>query len=70
MARSWRIRRFQVKSDRLEKKKLQIEKEKLESSHDFSETTLAITLLAGVSAFLLKLIDYFNNNIITISNYL
>ncbi len=63
MERLRRIRGFQVKSDR-------VEKEKLESSHDFSEITLAITLLAGVMAFLLKLIDYFNNNIITISDYL
>jgi hypothetical protein len=46
-----------------------IEQEKLQSSRDFKEITFAITLLAGLSAFLLKLIDYFNNHIITVSDY-
>ena len=45
-----------------------LEKEKLQYSRDYKEITLVITILAGTSAFLLKLIDYFSNNIITISN--
>ena len=45
------------------------ENEKLQNSRDYKEITLVITILAGTSAFLLKLIDYFNNNIITISNH-
>ena len=46
-----------------------LEKEKLQHSRDYKEITLVIAILAGTSAFLLKLIDYFNNNIITISNH-
>lgn len=34
-------------------------------SHDFEEITLAIALLGGLLAFLLKLINYFNENIIS-----
>jgi len=47
----------------------ELENEKLQNSRDYKEITLVITILAGTSAFLLKLIDYFNNNIITISNH-
>lgn len=59
----------------LELKKLQllnrrVENEKSQNSRDFKEITLAITLLAGVSAFLLKTVDYFNNNVIVLSDYL
>jgi hypothetical protein len=36
---------------------------------DFEEMTLALALLAGLSAFLLKLVDYFNNNVISITDY-
>ncbi len=36
---------------------------------DFEEITLAITLLASLSVVLLKVVDYFNNNTINISNY-
>jgi hypothetical protein len=36
---------------------------------DFEEITLAITLLASLSVVLLKIVDYFNNNIINISHY-
>lgn len=49
------------------KQREDIEQEKLQSSRDFKEITLAITLLAGILAFLLKLSDYFNNHIINIS---
>lgn len=38
--------------------------DKEESSHDFQEITLAVALLGGLLAFLLKLINYFNENII------
>lgn len=38
--------------------------DKEESSHDFQEITLGIALLGGLLAFLLKLINYFNENII------
>lgn len=69
MARSLRIRRFQVKSRRVEKEKLQIDKAKLQvdkdrliSSNDFKEITLAITLLAGIGAILLSIIDYSAKN--------
>jgi len=47
----------------------ELETEKLQNSRDYKEITLVITILAGTSAFLLKLIDYFNNNIITISSH-
>ena len=47
----------------------ELEIEKLQNSRDYKEITLVITILAGTSAFLLKLIDYFNNNIITISSH-
>ncbi|MGB8217556.1 MAG: hypothetical protein WCE94_09685 [Candidatus Methanoperedens sp.] len=40
----------------------ELQKEKLQNSRDFKEITLAIALLAGLSGFLLKLIDYFNNH--------
>ncbi|MCZ7383438.1 MAG: hypothetical protein O8C63_01675 [Candidatus Methanoperedens sp.] len=48
----------------------ELQKEKLQNSRDFKEITLAITLLAGVSAFLLKTIDYFNNNVIVLGDFL
>jgi protein-S-isoprenylcysteine O-methyltransferase Ste14 len=56
------------------KKRLQfmdrrIERSKVQNSRDFKEMTFAITLLAGVSAFLSKVIGYFNNNVITFSGY-
>lgn len=51
------------------KQRLDIEKEKLQNSRDFKEIALAITLLAGLSAFLLKLTDYFSNHIISVSFY-
>ena len=56
------------------KKRLQfmdrrIERAKVQNSRDFKEITFAITLLAGVSAFLSKIIGYFNNNVITFSWY-
>jgi len=44
------------------------EKEKLQNSRDYKEITLVITILAGISAFLFKLIDYFNNNTIAFSD--
>jgi hypothetical protein len=52
----------------IEKEELQ--NEKLQNSSDFNDITLAITLLAGVSAFLLKMVDYFNNNVIVLSDWL
>ena len=45
------------------------EKERLQNSRDYKEITLVITILAGISAFLLKLIDYFNNNTIVFSDH-
>jgi hypothetical protein len=48
----------------------ELQKEKRQNSRDFKEITLAITLLAGVSAFLLKTIDYFNNNVIVLGDFL
>lgn len=36
--------------------------------HDFQEITLAMALLAGLLTLLLKLIDYFNNNIVRYSS--
>ena len=47
----------------------ELEIEKLQNSRDYKEITLVITILAGISAFLLKLVDYFNNNIITVSSH-
>ncbi|VVB92677.1 Uncharacterised protein [uncultured archaeon] len=70
MARSRRIRGFQIKSERVEKEKLQIDKERLKSSNDFNQITLAISLLAGTWFFLSKLIDYLNNSLLTQNNYL
>lgn len=61
MARLRRIRRFQIENQRVEKKE--------PNSRDFNELSIAIALLAGLSAFLLKLIDYFNNHIIIVSDY-
>ncbi len=60
MARLRRIRRFQIENQLVEKKET--------NSHDFNELSVAIALLAGLSAFLLKLIDYFNNHIIIVSD--
>ena len=37
----------------------------MENSRDFKEITFAITLLAGIFAFLFKVNEYFNNNVIT-----
>ena len=48
---------------------LQIEKSKLQNSRDFKEITFAITLLAGISALLFNVSDYFNSNVITLSNH-
>lgn len=62
MARELELKRLQLLNR-------QVEKEKLQNSRDFNEITLAITLLAGLTAFLLKLVDYFNNHIITLSAY-
>ncbi|MCK4795917.1 MAG: hypothetical protein KAT05_00975 [Spirochaetes bacterium] len=53
----------------IERKRLGIEEEKLESSRDFKEITFAITLFGGLLAFLIKLGDYFNNNVVVISGY-
>ena len=53
----------------IEEDKLKIEDEKLESSRDFKEITFAITLFGGLLAFLIKLGDYFNNNVVVISGY-
>ena len=47
----------------------ELEKEKLQNSRDYKEITLVVTILAGISAFLLKLIDYFNNNTIAFSDH-
>lgn len=47
----------------------QIEKSKLQNSRDFKEITFAITLLAGISAFLFNISNYFNNNVITLSDH-
>ncbi len=60
MARELELKRLQLLNR-------QVEKEKLQNSRDFKEITLAITILAGLTAFLLKLVDYFNNNIISVS---
>ena len=57
-------RKLQIEED-----KLYIEDEKLESSRDFKEITFAITLFGGLLAFLIKLGDYFNNNVLAISGY-
>jgi len=46
----------------LEKKKFQFEQQKSRSSRDYKEMTLAITLLAGLSAVLYAIVDYFNKN--------
>ena len=50
-----------------ERKRLWIEEEKLQNSRDFKEITFAITLFGGLLAFLIKLGDYFNNNVLKIS---
>lgn len=50
----------------VERRKLQIEEEKLQNSRDFKEITFAITLFGGLLAFLIKLGDYFNNNVLEI----
>ncbi|NJD53336.1 MAG: hypothetical protein FIB07_10770 [Candidatus Methanoperedens sp.] len=41
--------------------------EKSGKSHSFEEITLAITILTGLSFFLFKIADYFNNNIVRYS---
>ena len=51
----------------IERKRLGIEEEKLQNSRDFKEITFAITLFGGLLAFLIKLGDYFNNNVVVIS---
>lgn len=43
------------------------EEKKNKRNKDFEVLTFALTLLAGISAVLLKLVDYFNNNIIDLS---
>ena len=53
----------------VERKRLKIEEDKLQSSSDFKEITFAITLFGGLLAFLIKLGDYFNNNVLAISDY-
>ncbi|MCX9013660.1 MAG: hypothetical protein OIN89_02510 [Candidatus Methanoperedens sp.] len=53
----------------IEEEKLNIEDEKFQSSSDFKEITFAITLFGGLLAFLIKLGDYFNNNVLAISEY-
>ena len=54
---------------RIEDEKLYIEEEKLQNSRDFKEITFAITLFGGLLAFLIKLGDYFNNNVVVISDF-
>ncbi|MCK4796361.1 MAG: hypothetical protein KAT05_03210, partial [Spirochaetes bacterium] len=51
----------------VERKRLGIEEEKLQNSRDFKEITFAITLFGGLLAFLFKLADYFNNNVLIMS---
>src|SRR5574337_960851 len=41
-----------------------------EKFHDFEEITLAITILTGLSFILFKIVDYFNNNTIGLSDNL
>lgn len=45
-------------------------KKTLRNSRDFEEITLAITILTGLSFFLFKIADYFNNNTIGLSDNL
>ena len=68
MAKSQRIRRFPVISERVENWKLQKYNGILQKSPDFKEITLAITLLAGLLALLWKCIEYFNNNAVDLNN--
>ena len=58
-----------IENKRLQFMNQQIEKLKLQNSRDFKEITFAITLLAGISALLFNVSDYFNNNVITLSNH-
>ncbi len=55
---------LQVEKKKLlnEKRKEQNAKETLQNSRDFKEITLAVTLLAGIGATLLKVIDLFTHN--------
>ena len=62
MARDTENKRLQFINQRIENSKLQ-------NSRDFKEITFAITLLAGISALLFNVSDYFNNNVITLSNH-
>lgn len=58
-----------IENRRLQFINQQIEKSKLQNSRDFKEITFAITLLAGISALLFNVSDYFNSNVITLSNH-
>lgn len=58
-----------IENRRLQFINQQIEKSKLQNSRDFKEITFAITLLAGISALLFNISNYFNNNVITLSNH-
>ena len=58
-----------IENKRLQFINQQIEKSKLQNSRDFKEITFAITLLAGISALLFNVSNYFNNNVITLSNH-
>lgn len=58
-----------IESKRLQFINQQIEKSNLQNSRDFKEITFAITLLAGISAFLFNISNYFNNNVITLSDH-
>lgn len=64
MRRQMRINKFQLLSSQVDRVKLQNDKKALRNSRDFKEITLAITLLAGIGAISLKLIEYFTNHAI------
>lgn len=53
-----------IKSKLLNK---QIDKEKMQSSRDYKEITFSITLLAAIFGVSLKIIDYYNSNIIILN---
>lgn len=64
MRRIIRIKQAEKEKLKNEREKLQIDKETLKNSRDFKEITLAITLLAGIGAIFLKILDYSTNNTI------
>lgn len=59
-----RIKQAEKEKLKNEREKLQIDKDTVKNSRDFKEITLAITLLAGIGAIFLKILDYFTNHAI------